>query len=118
MKKLILVAFALSSFSAFAQNCSDLTSTYDLRICYDKMLQNEDAKLNKNYKACMAKLDATAKAKLQKAQRAWIAFRDADCDYQADEMRGGTLETVIGLSCLATETQERAEMLKDCVELR
>lgn len=118
MKKFILAALVLSATSAFAKDCSDLTSTYDLKLCYDQQLGKEDARLNANYKLCMKKLDSIAKAKLQKAQRAWIAFRDADCDFQADEMRNGSIEPVIALSCLAAETKERADMLKDCVQLR
>lgn len=118
MKKLILAAFVLSSFSAFAQDCSKYTTDYDTKICLSKQLDKEDLKLNKLYKQCRSKLDTIAKTKLQSAQRAWITFRDADCDYHADEMRGGTGEGLIGLGCLVHMTQERIETLKDCIELR
>ena len=46
---------------------------------------NIDAKLNAAYRASMARLNARQKGRLQAAQRAWIAFRDAECEAQTDE---------------------------------
>lgn len=118
MKNLFLAMIVLASASAFAENCDNASTTIETRLCLDRKLQKADVQLNKNYKSCMNKLDQTAKSKLLKAQRAWIAFRDAQCEFSADEMRGGTLETVLLLGCNASMTEERAEELKDCVEFR
>lgn len=118
MKTLIASILMISSFSVFAQDCTDMTSTYDVRLCLSNELEKADADLNKQYKLCMNKLDKVAQGKLKTAQKAWISFRDAECEYQADEMRGGTYEVVIALGCHVSETKERAEELKDCVELR
>lgn len=118
MKTFIASLLLMSSFSVFAQDCTDMTSTYEVRICLSNELDKEDANLNKQYKLCMNKLDKISQSKLKAAQKAWISFRDAECEYQADEMRGGTYETVIALGCHVSETKERAEELKDCVELR
>jgi uncharacterized protein YecT (DUF1311 family) len=51
-----------------------------------------DAAMNKAYKQLMSKVDKEAQAKLRSAQRAWVAFRDAQADFEADlEARGGSM---------------------------
>lgn len=119
MKLLLLAAITFSSFSAFSADlCTKYVNDMETKICLDQELKLEDAKLNRYYKQCRNKLDTIAKGKLLKAQKAWITFRDAECDYHADEMRGGSAESMIGLGCLVEMTKDRVEILKDCVELR
>jgi len=45
-------------------------------------------KLNVVYKKVMAALDGEGQAALKKAQRAWLVYRDAAPEFQADAMRG------------------------------
>jgi hypothetical protein len=48
----------------------------------------------------MAKLpDAESKRKLKESQRAWIAFRDAEAAFAADQFRGGLLKSTFGGGC-------------------
>ena len=49
---------------------------------------------------------------LVKAQRAWIAYRDAQCAVEGQEMRGGSGEPMIVGQCLARLTRERTAYLK------
>jgi uncharacterized protein YecT (DUF1311 family) len=70
--------------------------------------EKADAQLNKVYKQVQAGLDAEGLAKLKAAQRAWIAFRDAEADFEADaEARGGTMAPCIynGVRQQLTETR-------------
>jgi len=55
---------------------------------------------------------------LRTAQRAWISFRDAQCEYEAYEMFGGTGQPMVGSLCLARLTRERIEVLKRALEAR
>ncbi|MDP3525254.1 MAG: lysozyme inhibitor LprI family protein [Hoeflea sp.] len=55
---------------------------------------------------------------LRAAQRAWIAFRDAHCQYEAYEMFGGSAQPMIGSLCLAHMTRQRIEVLKQSVVAR
>ena len=53
--------------------------------------EQADAELNKTYEALLAKLpDAESKQKLKESQRAWLAFRDAEAAFAADQARGGS----------------------------
>lgn len=49
---------------------------------------------------------------LVKAQRAWIAYRDAQCEVEGQEMRGGSGEPEIVGRCLARITRERTAYLE------
>lgn len=118
MKTLLLSLLVLSSFSAFAKDCTSEMSTNATYQCEAENLKEQDDRLNDLYKKLMQKEDKVGQAKLKKAQRAWIAYRDAECEYSADEMRGGTYEKVIMMGCLVSETTKRADELKDYVEFR
>ena len=45
---------------------------------------------------------------LVKAQRAWIAYRDAECDRLFELNKEGTIRTVVAESCMNDLTAERA----------
>lgn len=55
---------------------------------------------------------------LRAAQRAWITFRDAQCEYEAYEVFGGTAQPMVGSLCLARLTRERTELLSRALEER
>jgi uncharacterized protein YecT (DUF1311 family) len=78
----------------------------------DKKIAAADADLNDAYKRLLARLDDTGKEKLKKAEHAWIAFRDAQCEVEADEARGGTLERVLRLKCCLRMIQARTAEIK------
>lgn len=118
MKALLLTLLVFSSVSAFAKDCNEEMSTNAIYQCEANRLTTEDVRLNDNYKKLMSKLDKVGQKKLLTAQRAWIAFKDADCKYNADEMRDGSFEKVLLISCLASMTKERADALQDGVEFR
>lgn len=78
------------------------------------------AKQNDEYVADMARergVPTTLEA-LRNAQRAWIAFRDAQCEYEAYEVFGGTMQPMVGSLCLARLTRERIEVLSRALESR
>ncbi|TCD14969.1 lysozyme inhibitor LprI family protein [Oricola cellulosilytica] len=52
-----------------------------------------------------------AEAALLKSQRAWIDYRDGQCEVEGFYARGGTLEPLIVSGCLARMTRKRTEEL-------
>ena len=72
-----------------------------------------DAELNSTYAALMAKLpDAESKRKLKESQRAWIAFRDAEAAFAADQLRGGSAAPVLRWTSMTQTTEQRVKQLK------
>jgi uncharacterized protein YecT (DUF1311 family) len=60
-----------------------------------------------------------ALAALTTAQRAWLAFRDAECAFVGSRTAGGSISATIVASCLAGLTDKRTDALKaymDCPE--
>ncbi len=58
-------------------------------ICAGADFKASDAKLNTDYGEIMKRLsdDADARKLLQESQRAWIAFRDAECKFSSSGVR-------------------------------
>ena len=114
MKKLFistLFAFAVAQ-GAFALNCQNASTTMEMKECASADLQRADKALNATYKKLMTKLpDNVAKDKLKKSQRAWIAFRDANAEFSADEMRGGTGEGLLYTGTVTQMTKQREKEL-------
>ena len=78
------------------------------------------AKQNDEYVADMARergVPTTLQA-LRTAQRAWITFRDVQCEYEAYEVFGGTMQPMVGTLCLARLTRERIEVLSYALQGR
>src|SRR5262249_52142347 len=64
-------------------------ATAEMFECNGEELDRQDARLNNTYKKLISKLPPDRKEALLKAQRAWIKFREANCDYWLDP-HGGT----------------------------
>ena len=75
-----------------------------------------DVILNERYRALIATSPPRLKLKLQKAQRAWIISRDADCDAVYENWIGGTIRGPMFASCMVEKTSERAKWLKEMRE--
>jgi uncharacterized protein YecT (DUF1311 family) len=87
----------------------------DMFACGGEELDRQDARLNDTYKKLMSKLSRDRKKALLKAQRAWIKFREANCDYYADPA-GGRAEGLIASDCLANMTAKRTKELAAMLE--
>jgi len=75
--------------------------------------ERADAELNKTYEALLKKLpDAERKEKLKQSQRAWLAFRDAEAAFAADQARGGSIAPTIRYETMTELTQQRIKQLK------
>lgn len=75
--------------------------------------EKADAELNKTYEALLAKLpDAESKEKVKQSQRAWLAFRDAEAAFAADQARGGSMAPAIRYETMTELTQQRIKRLK------
>jgi len=87
----------------------------DMLQCDGEELDRQDARLNDAYKKLMSELSPDRKKALLKAQRVWIKFREANCDYWADpdatfEGRANTI------GCLLRMTVGRVKELEGMLE--
>ena len=70
-----------------------------------------DAKLNALYKRMMSRYDATNGALLRASERAWIAYRDAECDFATNGTAGGTINPMMDTMCRTEKTNARIKEL-------
>ena len=96
MKQYIIsLALLIAAPVALPTSHANAQSQAEMNHQAAKDFHKADAELNSAYAALMAKLpDAESKRKLKESQRAWIAFRDAEAAFAADQFRGGSGATL------------------------
>jgi uncharacterized protein YecT (DUF1311 family) len=103
--------------TAYADECLDkATSQAAMNACAEKAYAASDAALNKLYRQIQQRLnDNGANKRLVAAQRAWVAFRDAECRFSASDNGGGSQGSVFPMVfnlCLDRLTRKRVEDFK------
>lgn len=111
---LLAVAAVAGPTRAQADDCDSAQGQADLNECYGKAFKASDAELNKLYKEITARLkdDPDTTRLLVATQRAWVAFRDAECNFQESAVAGGTAAPMIHAMCLDGQTKSRIEDFK------
>jgi uncharacterized protein YecT (DUF1311 family) len=95
-----------------AAPCGSETTTAAMRNCENLRYQRAEQVLDSVYAELMKQLDKTGKAKLHTVQSAWLQFRQADADFEADIVGEGTLAPLIRVTVMADMTEARARELK------
>ncbi|CDI09368.1 lysozyme inhibitor LprI family protein [Agrobacterium pusense] len=127
MTALICVTAGISMpVAAQEPNCKEPQTQADMTICAGKDYEKADKELNVAYQKLRKLLierdkaaDADGKGAtdaLVTAQRAWVAFRDANCAVAGFQARGGSMEPMLISSCLAETSGKRAEELRQLSE--
>jgi len=86
---------------------------YELNVCAEGLATESDKMLNKFYQAVLRYFcpEDSDRAQLVTAERAWIAFRDADCAFWGGE--GGSIAPMNEAMCRADRSRERARELDE-----
>jgi uncharacterized protein YecT (DUF1311 family) len=111
MVRLVLVlVFGVLVGPAFADDAPDCNNQKDqttMTQCAGLDYEAADKELN---------ADPEFSAAVLKAQRAWIAYRDGQCEVAGFEARGGSMEPMIVGLCLAEMTRARTKELQRLVD--
>ena len=100
---MFLAAVALIPNDALAA-CPGNTQM-EMNQCAANEYRSADKELNSFY----SKLEKSKE--LVSAERAWIAYRDAECAYQVKAVEGGSMAPLVQASCLADLTKQRLKQL-------
>ncbi len=99
-------------------------NTIDMVSCAEEAYQKADAELNAAYKQVIAEAetedkqsqDSTGwpgfKDSIQGSQRAWVAFRDKECDLKTLDAKGGSLRQIEYPRCQEELTRDRIRELE------
>ncbi|TCZ54221.1 lysozyme inhibitor LprI family protein [Roseicella aquatilis] len=102
----------------------DQGSNMQMRGCNDAAIRAADAQLNETWRLVLHQVDTAEglsaadrtawRNALRDAQRAWIAFRDADCGAPIQyQYNGGTGGPLASLACILDRTRHRTRELTD-----
>jgi uncharacterized protein YecT (DUF1311 family) len=92
--------------------CPEGRTQLDMNICAGDELARADTLLNERYQRLLQAIEPHRVEPLRAAQRAWIRFRDAECDFEASEFEGGSMMPMIDTLCRAHLSRKRAEELQ------
>ncbi|WP_433736271.1 lysozyme inhibitor LprI family protein [Pseudomonas putida] len=112
----ILLALTPLLFPALAQavDCTNATDQATMNQCAAQQHAAADKELNVLYQQITSRLKGNpdGKKSLVNAQRAWLAFRDAECEFSASGVGGGSVYPLIYGNCVTELTQSRVETFK------
>lgn len=121
----IVLAALAAPASAQEVDCTTALAQQEMNICAEADWKAADEELNATYKEVMAEMKAMdtdlpqelrgAEVALREAQRAWIPYRDANCQAAGFLMRGGSAEPLLVYGCLRQTTLDRIDALRRLV---
>ncbi len=113
MKKYLFFALLLIGSTSYA-DCKTSNVYTDIE-CYEKQLKLDKSNLNKIYGNLFSKLDDEGKIALEASQKAWLNYREKECNglmgYFGSQSLGAGSH-LITLSCVAEKTKDRIKELK------
>jgi uncharacterized protein YecT (DUF1311 family) len=100
-------------------DCAEARTQMEMNLCAGEEYRRADAELNRVWPQALGRARALdkdsgrreAENRLRAAQRAWIAYRDAQCDVAGLDALGGSLEPMLIESCRTDLTRRRTNEL-------
>lgn len=91
--------------------CPEGRTQMDMNACAADEWALADSILNDTWRQVTRTLRPERAGPLRDAQRAWIRFRDAECEFQASRYGGGSIAPSVEALCRAELTRRRTEDL-------
>lgn len=110
---LIVLAMNMMGASLAWADCADPQDQAEINQCAGSDWQAADAKLNSTYKELIGSIDDGWGQSLRSAQRAWVSFRDAECEFESMGWEGGSGRPAVQAGCLTRVTEERTKVLNE-----
>jgi len=98
--------------TARAQDCRHSPNQREWNICAGNKAAAADRRLDRLLADVSSRADSVRRAQLQAVQQTWKAFRDNDCQWQADAFTGGSIQPAIYAECILALTEARIADLK------
>jgi uncharacterized protein YecT (DUF1311 family) len=111
MKQLLtlLTLFWISNFAL--ASCDNPQNNLEMKVCSFKELESYQKELDTLVKSYSTKISSDISALFIESNNTWGAHRDAQCDFRASAVSGGSAHALVLNNCLTTETQKRIVVL-------
>jgi uncharacterized protein YecT (DUF1311 family) len=102
-------------------HCDAPEAQQDMNFCEEDEFHRADADLNRVWRRLIAQVQANNRSdntggegerRWRAAQRAWVAFRDAECNVAGLDELGGSMEPMVVSGCLTRMTRARIAELE------
>ena len=120
----VLLAISPSARADDKLDCRDTSNMNQnqMNMCAAQDFDEADAALNKIWPKVkdyakagddgLGEGEMTGAGMLLKAQKAWLVFRDSECELEGFAARGGSLQPMLVAGCKAALTNERVKALR------
>ena len=100
---------------AVAVDCDNASDQATMNQCAAQQNAAADKELNALYQQITSRFKGNPDNKklLVGAQRAWVAFRDAECKFSASGVEGGSVYPLIYSNCTTELTKARVQTFKN-----
>jgi uncharacterized protein YecT (DUF1311 family) len=98
--------------------CENAMTQLEINQCMSAAYKAADTELNSLYASLQGKPGDAVSEKLRIAQRAWIKYRDANCEAEAELYAGGSVEPTVRAGCLERVTRARIAELHTIYDTR
>ena len=100
---------------AVAVDCDNASDQATMNQCAAQQNATADKELNALYQQITSRFKGNPDNKklLVGAQRAWVAFRDAECKFSASGVEGGSVYPLIYSNCVTQLTKARVQTFKN-----
>lgn len=120
MLRILLLGALLLPATAMAEatkSCADAPNQMEANACVADQFTQADAELNRLYGVLRAKLDATGRRNLVAAERAWVTFRDLECNLRTgfdtqNPDQNGSIAPMLTSMCQTELTRQRSTDLR------
>lgn len=122
MEKILFIVLFITFSSEATDSCDGIEVSDQVFLCSKKSFEQSDNNLNDTYKKLLSKINTAYSSheklkseyvnKVKLSQRAWISFREKNCEAFSFQIEPGTQahETSLNL-CKSKMTQERIKDL-------
>ena len=114
-----LTLLAMLPPAAHALDCKTAATQADLNACAYEDFLAANAVQAAAIKALDARLKASDRTRWRAAQKTWIAWRTAQCNFESGAAAGGSVREMLRWQCVTRLTQERTAAilrLSNCPE--
>ncbi|EJM23975.1 hypothetical protein PMI22_00989 [Pseudomonas sp. GM21] len=111
----LVLAPVMFTSMAVAVDCDNANDQATMNQCAAQQHAAADTELNALYQQISTRLKGQPDRKklLVETQRAWIAFRDAECTFSASGVEGGSLFPLVYSNCTTDLTKARVQTFKN-----
>jgi len=114
---LVFIVLVFYVFDVYASDPCSGTGAIEQGQCAERKLNVADKKLNEIYKKLLTALphdmpDNASISELKSAQRAWIDFRNKNCEFEGEILGGARIwKSTYSVYCIAEMTEARVRTL-------